>query len=175
MIHAGIGKQIAGLGWQGGLRRTGWAAFSALALGGMGVAAYLTHLHWSEGEAAFCAVASGCATVNRSGYSTLGPVPVALLGSLLYAALLALGLAGMMARLWAAPLAVGAALFGLAFSCYLTYAEVAVLGAICGWCLASLAIIAALLLLAIGQVGLQALALGSAASAGRPEGALSRT
>jgi uncharacterized membrane protein len=140
----------------------GWVAFSGLALGGMGVGAYLTYVHWSEADTAFCAVASGCETVNRSGYSTLGPVPVALLGALLYAALLALGLGGMTARIWAAPLATGMALFGLAFSCYLTYAEVAVLQAVCVWCLASLAIITALLLLAAAQAWLQTAATGEA-------------
>jgi uncharacterized membrane protein len=132
--------------------------FSALALGGMGVAAYLTYLHWSEADPAFCAVTSGCATVNRSGYASLGPAPVALLGGLLYGALLIVGLGGLGARVWAGPVAAGLALFGLAFACYLTYAEVAVLNAICVWCVASLAIITALLSLSAAQAWLQAVA-----------------
>lgn len=134
--------------------RAGWGTFSALALAGMGIASYLTYLHWSEAPA-YCAVASGCETVNRSGYSTLGPAPVALLGALLYAAWIGLGLAGLAGRRGVAALALGSTLFGLAFACYLTYAEVAVLRAICIWCVASLVVIAALFAIAAGQAWLQ--------------------
>lgn len=104
---------------------------SAVAAGlGLAIAAYLTVVHYSGGEPV-CAIAHGCTVVQSSRYADLAGVPVALLGLLGYAALLA---ALALDRRDAAALI---ALTGAGFSGWLTYVEVAILGAICSWCVAS--------------------------------------
>jgi uncharacterized membrane protein len=105
------------------------AAF-AVALAGLGIAAYLTVVHYAGGTPA-CAISHGCATVQQSDYAELAGVPVALLGVGGYVAILASLIAD--ARSAAALLA----LAGAGFSGWLTYVEVAKLQAICSWCVAS--------------------------------------
>src|SRR3712207_4053457 len=53
-------------------------AILALCIVGAGIAAYLTYTHYDE-SALVCQVGS-CASVQKSEYSTLGPIPIALLG-----------------------------------------------------------------------------------------------
>ena len=68
-----------------------------------------------------CAIAHGCATVQKSRYAELAGVPVALLGALGYVAILgSLARDGETARTATAFLAIA----GLGFSAWLTYVEV---------------------------------------------------
>jgi uncharacterized membrane protein len=119
------------------------AAAIGVALAGLGIATYLTVVHYSGGDPV-CAVAHGCATVQQSDYAALAGVPVALLGVLGYLGLLAaLIVDGENGRSAAAFLALG----GLGFSVWLTYVEVGILDAICIWCVGSaicMALLAAL-------------------------------
>jgi uncharacterized membrane protein len=109
------------------------AGAAAVGLVGLGIAAYLTIVHYS-GAAPVCALSHGCEVVQKSRYSELGGVPVALLGLLGYIAILAaLARDGEQGRLLAAFLS----LAGFGFSLWLTYTEVAKLHAICPWCVAS--------------------------------------
>jgi uncharacterized membrane protein len=109
------------------------AASAAVALAGLGIAGYLTAVHYAGGTPA-CAIAHGCATVQQSDYAQLAGVPVALLGLLGYAGVLAsLARDGEGARTVTAFLS----LAGFGFSGWLTYVEVARLDAICSWCVAS--------------------------------------
>jgi uncharacterized membrane protein len=109
------------------------AAAIGVALAGLGIASYLTVVHYAGGEPV-CAVAHGCATVQQSDYAALAGVPVALLGVLGYLGLLAaLARDGEAWRTAAAFLS----LAGLGFSAWLTYVEVAILDAICIWCVGS--------------------------------------
>ena len=109
------------------------AAAIGVALAGLGIATYLTVVHYSGGEPV-CAVAHGCATVQQSDYAALAGVPVALLGLLGYVAILvALARDGEGWRTASAFLA----LAGLGFSVWLTYVEIGVLQAICIWCVGS--------------------------------------
>jgi uncharacterized membrane protein len=109
------------------------AAAIGVALAGLGIATYLTIVHYAGGEPV-CAVAHGCATVQASDYAKLAGVPVALLGVLGYLAVLAaLARDGEAWRTAAAFLS----LAGLAFSGWLTYVEVGILDAICIWCVGS--------------------------------------
>jgi uncharacterized membrane protein len=109
------------------------AAAIGVALAGLGIATYLTVVHYAGGEPV-CAVAHGCATVQQSDYAALAGVPVALLGVLGYVGLLiALTRDGEAWRTAAAFLS----LAGLAFSGWLTYVEVGILNAICIWCVGS--------------------------------------
>ncbi len=112
-------------------------ALTVLAVAGMGIAAYLTYIHYADQPIA-CAGLSGCAAVENSEYSTIIDIPVALLGILFCAGLLALVLARMarlpLAEEWAPLAAFSMTLAGVAFAAYLTYIELFVLEAICIWC-----------------------------------------
>ena len=116
-----------------------------LAAAGFAVAAYLTWLKWTGGNAAFCMSGSGCDIVQGSRYGTLLGVPTALWGVLLYAALGALAVVGLTASRWAWALYLAAA--GVGFSLYLTALSVLVIKATCAYCLISAAITVAILLL----------------------------
>jgi len=124
------------------------AASAAVALAGLGIAGYLTTVHYAGGTPA-CAIAHGCATVQQSKYAELAGVPVALLGLLGYAAVLAsLARDGEGARTVTAFLS----LAGFGFSGWLTYVEVARLDAICSWCVASAVCMTLLAALSVARV-----------------------
>jgi uncharacterized membrane protein len=109
------------------------AVSAAVAVIGLGIASYLTIVHYAGGEPV-CAVAHGCATVQKSRYAELAGVPVAVLGLGGYVAILAsLTRDGEWARTLTAFIAVA----GFAFSAWLTYVEVVRLDAICIWCVGS--------------------------------------
>jgi uncharacterized membrane protein len=100
---------------------------------GLAIAGYLTVVHYAGGEPV-CAIAHGCATVQKSAYAELIGIPVAVLGLLGYVAILAaLARDGERERTAAAFLS----LAGFGFSAWLTYVEVARLDAICIWCVGS--------------------------------------
>lgn len=109
-----------------------------LALAGIGVAGYLTYVHYNL-TALVCSVGN-CEKVQTSSYAVLGGIPIALLGLLMYVAVLLLGVLR-----WLRPdltMTVTAAMFaivlaGAVYAAYLTYLEIAVINAICQWCVAS--------------------------------------
>ena len=105
----------------------------AVALVGLGIAGYLTAVHYAGGEPV-CGIAQGCATVQQSEYAELAGIPVALLGLLGYAAILgSLAADGERARMLTAVLAFS----GFGLSAWLTWIEVGELHAICIWCVGS--------------------------------------
>ncbi|MCW3050395.1 MAG: vitamin epoxide reductase family protein [Solirubrobacterales bacterium] len=108
-------------------------AILALALVGFGVAAYLTYVHY-EGIRPVCGLGGDCEKVQTSQWSEVGGVPVALIGLIGYALILAsLFVPGEAGRLAGAFLA----LVGFAFSAYLSYRELFSIDAICPWCVVS--------------------------------------
>jgi len=109
------------------------APIAVIALIGLGIATYLTIVHYTGGSPV-CAIAHGCETVQKSHYSKLFGIPVALLGGLTY-----LGLLATLVRDDESSRTVGAmlAIVGLAFSGWLTFVEVFQLHAICIWCVGS--------------------------------------
>ena len=115
------------------------AALACCALG-LAIAGYLTYVH-SAGVSPVCEIAHGCEKVQTSRWSEVAGVPVALLGLLGYAGILAALLAPGEAALTAAA---GQALVGAGFSAYLTYREVFTIHAICIWCVASAVLMTAL-------------------------------
>jgi len=128
------------------LPRPRWTEFAipVLSFLGMLVAAYLTWIHWS-GSKAFCAGVGDCETVNTSRYAEVAGIPVALLGFGMYLALFTLSWYRRRADLDLAA-TLGLAIFGISlagvlYSAYLTYIELAVLHAICPWCVTSAVII----------------------------------
>jgi uncharacterized membrane protein len=122
------------------------AAIAALALAGLGIAVYLTTVHYAH-VAPICGN-GGCETVQKSKYAELAGVPVALLGAIGYALILATALLrGVNAALAGAAFA----LVGVAFSGYLLWAQLGPIDAICQWCLASDAIMLALAALTVAR------------------------
>lgn len=113
-------------------RRLGLVAI-VLATIGLCVAAYLTYIHY-EGIKPVCGLGGNCEKVQSSEWSRLAGIPVALLGLLAYAAILATLFVEREEALVAGALF---ALAGFGFSAYLTYRELFSIDAICPWCVAS--------------------------------------
>jgi uncharacterized membrane protein len=104
-----------------------------LALIGLGVASYLTYIHY-QGINPACGLGANCIKVQTSEWSKLAGVPVAVLGLIGYVGILvALLLPGEMGLVASALIA----LVGFGFSAYLTYRELFSIHAICEWCVSS--------------------------------------
>lgn len=122
---------------------------AVLALAGVLVSAISLQRHYAKSTTQFCDVGEkfNCDIVNRSEWSRVMGIPVAAIGVIGYAALLLL--ATLYGSRPATPLRLLlAAGLGLAFALYLTYIEGFVLGTWCILCLSSLALIAAITVLA---------------------------
>jgi uncharacterized membrane protein len=105
----------------------------ALAVVGLGVAGYLTYVHY-EGLAPVCGLGGDCEKVQASEWSKLAGVPVAVLGLAGYVLILASLLVRTESALMAGALL---SLAGFGFSAYLTYREIFTIDAICPWCVSS--------------------------------------
>lgn len=117
-------------------------ALLVLALAGIGIATYLTYVHY-RGLSPICAINEGCEKVQSSRYAKVGGVPVPVIGLVGYVAILAsLLVRGEAARLATAGMALG----GFAFSVYLTSLELFQIHAICQWCVGSAVLMTALML-----------------------------
>jgi uncharacterized membrane protein len=121
------------------VRRSWWPVVSlTLAIAGVAVATYLTVIHYRD-DLLVCGVGN-CQTVQNSRYAEIGGVPISILGLGMYLGVLSLGLArwrrpavGETATLAAFALVLAGALY----AGYLTYVEIAVINAICQWCVVS--------------------------------------
>jgi len=125
-------------------RRALRIAMIALAVIGLGVASYLTYIHYA-GIKPVCTAGESCTKVQTSIYSKLAGVPVALMGLIGYIAILGSLLApeNETSRLATMVLTV----VGFAFSAYLTYRELFSIHAVCEWCASSAAILTILVVL----------------------------
>ncbi|GAB4518601.1 MAG: hypothetical protein Kow0047_30080 [Anaerolineae bacterium] len=108
---------------------------------GLLISGYLWYVKLAHATVLCIGGSSACETVQNSRYAYLFGIPVAYLGFLAYAGLLALWLVKR-GDLWglgvlAAQGFFGVALFGALFSLYLTGVELFILHAICQWCVAS--------------------------------------
>jgi vitamin-K-epoxide reductase (warfarin-sensitive) len=124
------------------LRRRLMLGISVAAVVGALVSSVSLHHHFSKSETSFCNFGESfnCDLVNRSQFSRVLGLPVALIGILGY--LLLLSLSTIYRDKAETPimlLAISSA--GLCFSLYLTYIEGFVLHAWCVLCLSSLAVI----------------------------------
>jgi uncharacterized membrane protein len=119
-------------------------AVGSLALVGVGLAAYLLYVRWA-GATLACST-GGCETVQASSYSKVLGVPVALLGLVAYVTILATSLAR---HELARVAAVSVAFAGVGFAAYLLYVQLAVINAVCEWCLASDAVVTVLAVLTL--------------------------
>ena len=142
-------------------------AFTGL---GLGVASYLTYVHYSGAPIA-CLKGGGCETVQHSVYSKLVGVPVALIGLIGYVAILASLLAPENETTRFATVAF--TLVGFGFSAYLTGRELFSIHAICEWCVSSAVILTALVSLAVWRflLGEEPSGAGMSPEAGHSDGA----
>ncbi len=107
-------------------------AVAVLALIGAGIAGYLTYTHF-KGSAPVC-LTSGCEVVQRSRWSELFGIPVALLGLLAYLSIVATTLVRHpLAKQAGATMAVTA----LGFNAYLLYVQAYDIGRYCTWCVSN--------------------------------------
>ena len=125
---------------------------AVLSLGGVFLATYLTL--YKLGYVATLACGTGsCEVVQSSRWSRLFGQPVALWGAGFYLAMFALSLAGSIGRLAESrPLSVvmtATSGWGVLFSCWLTYVEVARLHAICRYCVGSAVLVMMLFVLCV--------------------------
>jgi uncharacterized membrane protein len=118
----------------------GWIPWTTLVLSiaGLAVASYLTYEHFTAGTTLACPDTGvvNCVKVTTSEYSKLFGIPVALLGLGFFAAMTVLSLP----PLWRTPspwpgrLRLAAVVVGVVFVCYLIWAELFRIDAICLWC-----------------------------------------
>lgn len=121
-------------------------AIIVLSLIGLLLSVYLTYLHYTKGQAAFCSQGSDCDFVRNSSYSTMLGIPVALLGAVGYALIFWFAYVSMSRRpRWVLLYIISLA--GFAFSAYLTYVELFEIHAVCGYCVASAVIMTAIFIL----------------------------
>lgn len=129
---------------------------TGLGLAGLGAldSAYLTYVKFAGAQAA-CGGIGDCETVNNSAYSAIAGVPIAILGLAAYLAIIALFLlerARPAHSEFARLAAFGMTLIGTIYSGWLTYVEVAILRAICPFCVASAVIISLLFLISVHRM-----------------------
>ncbi len=116
-----------------------WLAL-LLGVAGLVISGYLTYEHYTGSTTLACPETGrvNCAKVTSSRYSTVLGVPVALLGTVYFAALVPVLLptAWSIRAPWLRVTRLGAAGLGVAMALYLVGAELFGVGAICLWCTA---------------------------------------
>ncbi len=117
-------------------------AIAVLALAGIVVSSVSLRNHYATSATTYCDVGENfnCDIVNRSAYSVVLGIPVALIGIMGYVALLGLSTL-YRAKAETPTILLIASVAGLGFALYLTYIEGFVLGVWCILCLSSLALI----------------------------------
>ncbi len=138
-----------------------------LTVAGLGVASYLTYVHYS-GIKPVCTAGGSCLKVQTSVYSKLAGVPVALIGLIGYVTILGSLLVPESETSRFATMAF--TLVGFGFSAYLTYRELFSIHAICEWCASSAVIMTVMACLAVWRF-LRGAGPARAAPADSPAGA----
>jgi uncharacterized membrane protein len=128
---------------------------AALALAGIFISIYLTLYKLGVVGELSCTIGS-CETVNTSRWSVFLGLPVAAWGVLFYLDVFVIALVGTMPRFENKPIIsivlVAEAAIGVLFSAWLTYLELAVIHAICIWCVTSAVIVAIILLVSVADL-----------------------
>jgi uncharacterized membrane protein len=122
-----------------------------LAVAGLIDSLYLSWLKVT-GNTAACSGIGDCETVANSRFSEIGGFPISILGVLGYLLIIVLLLLELRRPKWGEPLTMavfGITLVGTLYSAYLTYLEVAVLQAICPFCVVSAIVMTLLFVLSI--------------------------
>jgi uncharacterized membrane protein len=128
---------------------------AALALAGIFISIYLTLYKLDVIGELSCSIGS-CETVNTSRWSIFLGLPVAAWGLLFYLDVFIIALLGTTARFEYEPVIslvlVAEAAVGVLFSAWLTYLELAVIHAICIWCVTSAVIVLVILLVSVADL-----------------------
>jgi len=126
-------------------------AIAIFALLGIAVSSVSLDHHFRKSKTSYCDFGQtfNCDIVNRSEYSTVAGVPVALIGILGYIALLAFA-TFYREKAETPGILLAGSVAGLAFALYLTYVEKFILGVWCILCLTSLFAILAIAILSCG-------------------------
>ena len=127
---------------------------AALALAGIFISLYLTLYKLGVIGELSCTFGS-CETVNTSRWAVFLGLPVAAWGLLFYLDVFGVALLGTMPR-WEnervfSIILVAEAAVGVLFSAWLTYLELAVIHAICIWCVTSAVIVVVILLVSVAD------------------------
>ena len=124
-----------------------WSAL--LGVVGLTISLYLTVVHYAQGQVPLACATGGlinCEQVTSSAQSMVGPVPVAALGILWFAALL-----GLLVLVPRSPVLLAWSAVGVAFAFYLVYAELFLIGTLCLWCSAVHLVVLGVFLLAVAE------------------------
>ena len=128
---------------------------AALSLAGIFISIYLTLYKLGVIGELTCSIGS-CETVNTSLWSVFLGLPVAAWGLFFYIDVFAIAVVGTMPRFEDVPLIsvvlAAEAAIGVLFSAWLTYLELAVIHAICIWCVTSAAIVTAIFLVSVADL-----------------------
>ena len=131
-----------------------WWLAVVCAVIGLADSIYLTWLKLT-GELAACGGIGDCESVNASIYSQINCIPIALLGAVAYALILLflfLESRDDFIGDWSPTLVFGLSLTGTLYSIYLTYIEIAVLKAICPYCVVSAVAILIIFVISIARL-----------------------
>ena len=127
---------------------------AALALAGIFIATYLTLYKLGVIGELSCSIGS-CETVNTSKWSRFVGMPVAAWGVLFYVEVFIFALVGTLPRFenarFISLILVIESGFGVLFSAWLTYLELAVIHAICIWCVTSAVIVTLILFVSVAD------------------------
>jgi uncharacterized membrane protein len=128
---------------------------AALALAGIFISLYLTLYKIGVVGELSCSIGS-CETVNTSRWSRFLGLPVAAWGLLFYLDVFAISVAGTSERLETSTtismILVIQSVIGVLFSAWLTYLELAVIHAICIWCVTSAVIVTLIFLVSVADL-----------------------
>ena len=128
---------------------------AALALAGIFISLYLTLFKIGVVGELSCSIGS-CETVNTSKWSRFLGIPVAAWGLLFYLDIFGISIAGTSRRLEASTgistILVVQSAIGVLFSAWLTYLELAVIHAICIWCVTSAAVVTLIFLVSVADL-----------------------
>jgi uncharacterized membrane protein len=119
------------------------AGLTGVATVGVGIAAYLTWVHYNPG-ALVCTRGGGCETVQRSHYAVLLGIPIAIYGLIAWSSVLALTVVD---KPTARVLVAAIAFVSVAFAAYLVILQLAVIDAVCIWCMANDVVLVPLLVI----------------------------
>jgi uncharacterized membrane protein len=128
---------------------------AALALAGIFISLYLTLYKIGVIGELSCSIGS-CETVNTSRWSRFLGLPVAAWGLLFYLDVFAIALIGTLPRFEdervISIVLVAETVIGVIFSAWLTYLELAVIHAICIWCVTSAVIVTLILVVSLADL-----------------------
>jgi uncharacterized membrane protein len=128
---------------------------ASLALAGIFISLYLTLYKIGVIGELSCSIGS-CETVNSSRWARFLGFPVAAWGLLFYLDVFVIALVGTLPRFdYAAAISivlVAEAAVGVLFSAWLTYLELAVIHAICIWCVTSAVVVTLILLVSVADL-----------------------